>query len=170
MIIGRNFAEKLYSANEYYEDEKLYSTGDDYLDDLLERAFCEGYEYYQREYSKLGQKINQATRDLTASRIRSSRNLLQNGTAAGKPAEGGGLKQAYKKISGQLLREAKVTDTVYPSATRNPIGADKGTGEAIRGFFGQLMSHKKNYGKPVGGGSGGRASDISHVWNGKYKS
>ena len=52
MIIGRNFAEKLYSANEYYEDEKLYSTGDDYLDDLLEKAFCDGYEYAQREFSK----------------------------------------------------------------------------------------------------------------------
>jgi len=37
--------------NNYYEDEKLYSTGDDYLDDLLERAFCEGYEYAQREYT-----------------------------------------------------------------------------------------------------------------------
>jgi hypothetical protein len=52
MIIGRNFAEKLYSANEYYEDEKLYSTGDDYLDDLLEKAFCDGYEYAQREFTK----------------------------------------------------------------------------------------------------------------------
>ena len=39
-------------VNEYYEDEKLYSTGDDYLDDLLERAFCDGYEYAQREYAE----------------------------------------------------------------------------------------------------------------------
>ena len=37
--------------NNYYEDEKLYSTGDSELDDLLERAFCEGYEYAQREYT-----------------------------------------------------------------------------------------------------------------------
>ena len=40
MIIGRNFI----------EDQKLYSTGDDYLDELMERAFCEGYEYAQREF------------------------------------------------------------------------------------------------------------------------
>lgn len=46
MIIGRNFAES------YYEDERLYSTGDCELDELLERAFCEGYEYAQREFSK----------------------------------------------------------------------------------------------------------------------
>lgn len=45
MIIGRKL------VNEYYEDEKLYSTGDSDLDDLLERAFCEGYEYAQREFA-----------------------------------------------------------------------------------------------------------------------
>ena len=43
MIIDRNY--------DYYEDERLYSTGDDELDDLLEKAFCEGYDYAQREFS-----------------------------------------------------------------------------------------------------------------------
>ena len=47
MITGKDL------INEYYEDEKLYSTGDDYLDNLLERAFCEGYEYAQKEFGKL---------------------------------------------------------------------------------------------------------------------
>ena len=52
MIIGRELIEKMYSENyDEYEDTKLYSTGDDELDDLLEKAFCEGYEYAQREYS-----------------------------------------------------------------------------------------------------------------------
>lgn len=31
-------------------EERLYSTGDEELDDLLERAFSEGYEYAQREF------------------------------------------------------------------------------------------------------------------------
>ena len=44
MITGRQL------VNEYYEDEKLYSTGDEDLDDLLERAFCEGYIYAQKEF------------------------------------------------------------------------------------------------------------------------
>ena len=35
------------------EEEKLYSTGNDELDELLERAFCEGYEYAQREFAAL---------------------------------------------------------------------------------------------------------------------
>lgn len=42
----------MYSENyDEYEDTRLYSTGDDELDELLERAFCDGYEYAQREYS-----------------------------------------------------------------------------------------------------------------------
>ncbi len=38
------------------EKERLYSTGNDDLDELLERAFCEGYEYAQREFSKKSHK------------------------------------------------------------------------------------------------------------------
>ena len=41
--------ERLYS--DYQEEERLYSTGNDELDELLERAFCEGYEYAQREFA-----------------------------------------------------------------------------------------------------------------------
>ena len=39
MIIGKQFA------------EKLYSTGNDLVDNLLERAFCEGYELGQQLFS-----------------------------------------------------------------------------------------------------------------------
>ena len=52
MITGKDLIEKMYSENEETQDEKLYSTRDDYLDDLLEKAFCEGYEYAQREFAK----------------------------------------------------------------------------------------------------------------------
>ena len=38
MILGKQFA------------EKLYSTGNEMLDNLLERAFCEGYELGQKEF------------------------------------------------------------------------------------------------------------------------
>lgn len=37
--------------NDYEAEERLYSTGDADLDDLLEKAFCEGYEYAQREFA-----------------------------------------------------------------------------------------------------------------------
>ena len=49
MITGKRFTERLYSEN---QEEKLYSTGDEMLDNLLERAFCEGYELAQREFAR----------------------------------------------------------------------------------------------------------------------
>ena len=56
MIIGRNLIDE-----EYY-GERLYSTGDYELDDLLERAFCDGYEYAQREFAgKYGKNAKRLT-------------------------------------------------------------------------------------------------------------
>ena len=55
MIIGKQFAERLYSEN---QEEKLYSTGDEMLDNLLERAFCEGYELGQKEFGMMRQEID----------------------------------------------------------------------------------------------------------------
>ena len=52
MIIARKTTQPQY-------EEKLYSTGDDYLDELLERAFCEGYEYAQKEF---GNPLNKAAK------------------------------------------------------------------------------------------------------------
>lgn len=43
--------------NNYEMEERLYSTGDVELDELLERAFCEGYEFAQMEFSA-GEKID----------------------------------------------------------------------------------------------------------------
>jgi len=45
--------ERLYSN---YQEERLYSTGNDELDELLERAFCDGYEYAQKEFGKEDRK------------------------------------------------------------------------------------------------------------------
>ena len=52
MINGREFAERFYSENVQEEEERLYSTGNDELDELLEYAFCDGYEYAQREFAE----------------------------------------------------------------------------------------------------------------------
>ena len=45
MILGKDYING-------HQEEKLYSTGDEMLDNLLERAFCEGYELAQREYAE----------------------------------------------------------------------------------------------------------------------
>ena len=43
MILGKNYVNN--------QEEKLYSTGDEMLDNLLEKAFCEGYELGQQLFS-----------------------------------------------------------------------------------------------------------------------
>ena len=60
MIKGIEFAKKLYSENNEVQEEKLYSTGNDELDEMLERAFCEGYELGQREFGRTGKSPGQA--------------------------------------------------------------------------------------------------------------
>lgn len=50
MLIGRGLIERSFS--QYEEEERLYSTGNDELDDLLERAFCDGYQYAQVEFAE----------------------------------------------------------------------------------------------------------------------
>lgn len=52
MIIDRNY------------EERLYSTGSDELDELLEKAFCDGYEYAQREFNSKSQKAMRRKLDI----------------------------------------------------------------------------------------------------------
>ena len=77
-------------VNSYYEDEKLYSTGDDNLDNLLERAFCDGYEYAQKEFA--------AYKDPTAN-IQKSRVIKELvKTANDKGFKGKNMDQVAKSI------------------------------------------------------------------------
>lgn len=52
MYIRRKvFSQAMDWDNGYEMEERLYSTGDVELDEILERAFCEGYEAAQREFA-----------------------------------------------------------------------------------------------------------------------
>lgn len=57
MIIRKKLVNKYYS-------EKLYSTGNDNLDSLLEKAFCDGYEYAQREFNEEDNKKEKKNKKL----------------------------------------------------------------------------------------------------------
>jgi hypothetical protein len=97
MIIGRNFAES------YYEDERLYSTGSDELDDLLERAFCEGYEYAQREFAEEEEEEDEPKKNHRGAKIAA-------GVAGGLATAGAGIYGAKKlgqhieKNGGRILK------------------------------------------------------------------
>lgn len=57
MTNGKEFAEKMFSdVNNDNTQEKLYSTGSEELDAMLEKAFSEGYEFAQREFANARQK------------------------------------------------------------------------------------------------------------------
>ena len=60
--------------NYNYEEEKLYSTGNDELDELLERAFCEGYEYAQREFGNVKRANKVAKKALEWKQVREGGN------------------------------------------------------------------------------------------------
>lgn len=67
------------------EEERLYSTGSDELDDLLERAFCEGYEYAQREFGRTGLSASQAKQFFTkVGNSKGSRSLAEKTIREGK--------------------------------------------------------------------------------------
>jgi hypothetical protein len=99
-------------VNSYYEDEKLYSTGDSELDDLLERAFCEGYEYAQREYS-LDEEIKEALRNddqEALERLRKKAKRKSAGIGAGIGAGAG---------AARILQTRKTTKPVLDKAEKD---------------------------------------------------
>ena len=104
MITGKDLIEKMYSENyDEYEDTRLYSTGDSDLDDLLERAFCEGYEYAQKEYS-LKDELKKALKEGDEEKIkRLKRKATGAGVVTGAAVGGITGKIGYKKLKDGIV-------------------------------------------------------------------
>ena len=158
MITGKELAEKLYSEN--YEDERLYSTGDSDLDDLLERAFCEGYEYAQKEYTKLNelvgkvkgkvqQAVTQHERNHAAKVIRATRkNAQDSGVIQSLPGKlGKEARETHSAIrdqvaSAQALLPKKGASIKDMKINRSNLGVMK-THDATKDFFSGKKPFKK---------------------------
>lgn len=98
MITGREFA-RMYSANDY--EERLYSTGNEYLDDLLERAFCEGYEYAQREFAEKEEEEEENKRN--------NHRALKTAAGIGGATIGtAGLIYGGKKLGNRLTEKGRI--------------------------------------------------------------
>ena len=123
--------EKLYSDYDEYYDEKLYSTGNDELDDLLERAFCDGYEYAQREFGSISEGIKKfvGTRPKELkSKIAQGASQWRKGSAAVREgyAKAGDI---YRK-AGNAVEEAgkygsKVSNAIYNRGSKYATLANK---------------------------------------------
>lgn len=94
MIIGKQFVE---------DQERLYSTGDQELDELLERAFCEGYELAQREFGRTGLTAQQANQFFTKTGNRDMRKATEAVIGFYKDSSGKG----YRGPAANTRREAK---------------------------------------------------------------
>lgn len=103
MITGKELIEKMYSENEEIQEEKLYSTGDSDLDDLLEKAFSEGYEYAQKEYG-LKDELKKAIKEGDEEKIkRLKRKATAAGVLTGTAAGGITGKIGYKKLKNGIV-------------------------------------------------------------------
>ena len=138
--------EKLYSDYDEYYYERLYSTGNDELDDLLERAFCDGYEYAQREFGALDKAIvtksGNALLNLVqgngrrAARISNQFNKRFNGTSIESMRKAGaraGMKneEVATKIAEKLEASNPPTKNTLANMAKN-LGPDRS--HALRSY------------------------------------
>ncbi len=130
------------------EKAKLYSTGNDELNKLLERAFCEGYEYAQKEFnSSASKQANNKYFEEVGKKYQSNpKNFINPGETT--------------KVSGRLFlndesfRNSKIDELARRQADRaqasfieSNMGLPKGTGDKI--YRNHLKkSLKEKHGKP----------------------
>ena len=141
MMNGKEFAERLFSEIEDDNEiqEKLYSTGNDELDDLLERAFCEGYEYAQKEFAKKDEGKKKHTGAKVAAGV------------AGTAAAGTGVVLGANELGKHLQKkgEEKMNEvTVKTGKNGKKVYMDK-----TKGIGGGKFIKKETYEKTIQSGN-----------------
>ena len=120
MILGRDFINS--------QEEKLYSTGDEMLDNLLERAFCEGYELAQREFGARDRKNARAIArqvqgaEAAANKAAKEQARIQKGIDAVNKA--GGIDKVQDREMAMWLKDPKYRKAVE-SGLGGPIKSEK---------------------------------------------
>ena len=104
MLIGKQFT------------EKLYSTGDEMLDNLLERAFCEGYELAQREFNSIDQKLLRRASDYKRA---------MTGTGRLLPGEASQINKGMSNLGYNADRDIKLGRTMNKGIFGKPGGIDQ---------------------------------------------
>jgi len=137
---------KLYSDYDEYYDEKLYSTGNEDLDELLERAFCEGYEYAQREFAfpSLGSLRNQFVRNKaakTARQLRKAGQYMQGPEMAKRVTNLGGNTSLISSLKGEGKEVMKDANLLVQGIQKTaPKGGKLGSND-----FKTLMTAKSGW-------------------------
>ena len=155
---GKEFAEKMFSEMESNNNnevqEKLYSTGSDELDELLERAFCEGYEYAQKEFGKAERKerreSNKKMRELGISKYDRDEILTQRGAYKKNPEKFKNIEDMSSEDP-EIRKKANKENTKRAAKILVPLETATGalTGTAIGSSLG-----KTGKGAAIGAASG----------------
>ena len=95
--------QRLYSEN---QEEKLYSTGDEMLDNLLERAFCEGYELGQQLFSDSKDEDEDEEKEKDKRKKNLKRLALGTGSALALAGSYQGYKHLERRKADKDVKEA----------------------------------------------------------------
>ena len=122
MILGKDYING-------HQEEKLYSTGDEMLDNLLERAFCEGYELAQREFGARDRKNARAIArqaqgaEAAANKAAKEQARIQRGIDAVNKA--GGIDKVQDREMAMWLKDPKYRKAVESGLGGGPIKSEK---------------------------------------------
>lgn len=129
MITGRDLI-----SSYYEEDEKLFSTGNEELDDILEEVYYsgleDGYDYAQKEFSsklKLGTRMQNSI--LSRKKLSSDQALkeyqdaIDKERAKGKDADPDEIEAYQSYIDGVMLKRGKMTEDEF--IAKHPWAAKK---------------------------------------------
>ena len=122
MILGKDYING-------HQEEKLYSTGNEMLDNLLERAFCEGYELVQREFGARDRKNARAIArqvqgaEAAANKAAKEQARIQRGIDAVNKA--GGIDKVQDREMAMWLKDPKYRKAVESGLGGGPIKSEK---------------------------------------------
>ena len=122
MILGKDYING-------HQEEKLYSTGNEMLDNLLERAFCEGYELAQREFGARDRKNARAIArqvqgaEAAANKAAKEQARIQKGIDAVNKA--GGIDKVQDREMAMWLKDPKYRKAVESGLGGGPIKSEK---------------------------------------------
>ncbi len=125
MIIGRNY---------YEESQKLFSTGDSELDDILEEVYYsgigDGYDYAQREFAAFG-GVSENMKDYRTNAGKGR--ALISGGFTGLAARKAGVKEA-ERLSRRGASDREVEEGAGKKAARTAAGITAGSAVAGAGL------------------------------------
>ncbi len=115
----------LFKNNHYKEDEKLFSTGNEELDDILEEVYYsgleDGYDYAQKEFAENKEKKENKKIDKTGATLRGSSIAAGLGTAGIGVAKMAEAKK-LEKIQGDVVPSARrIAEERGLELRQNPI-------------------------------------------------